>query len=109
MSHHIDVEDHDKGLGHVVPHRVYIKVLAALLCLTVLTVVAAKLPALDFGNWNVAVAMIIASTKALLVALFFMHLKYENPVTWLYALFPILLLALLIGGVFLDNPLRYVP
>ena len=38
-----------------------------------------------------------------------MHLKYENPITWMYALFPIILLVLLITGIFIDNPLRINP
>ncbi len=39
---------------------------------TALTVVAAHI---DLGPWNAAVALTIASVKALLVALFFMHIK----------------------------------
>jgi cytochrome c oxidase subunit 4 len=39
---------------------------------TYLTYAAAKL---DLGAFNAAVALIIATTKALLVTLFFMHLK----------------------------------
>lgn len=44
----------------------------ALLFGTLLTYEAAKI---DLGVFNAAVALIIATTKALLVALFFMHLK----------------------------------
>jgi hypothetical protein len=43
----------------------------------------------------------------MLVALFFMHLKYEKLTTWLYAAFPIILLAVMMGGIFLDNPFRH--
>lgn len=96
------MSDHEK-LGHIVPIKIYFLVFIALLCLTVLTVVAAQF---DFGNLNIIIAMLIASIKAGLVALFFMHLKYENPLTWMYVLFPIFLLFILIGGVFIDNPLR---
>lgn len=101
-----DNDDHHGELGHILPFKVYRNVLIALVTLTVLTVVVSKVPALDFGNWNIALAMIIASVKATLVALFFMHLKYENPITWLYAIFPLILLAALIGALFIDNPLR---
>ena len=52
------------------------------------------------------IAMLIASIKAILVALYFMHLKYEHPLTWLYAIFPMVLLFFLIGGLFIDNPFR---
>jgi cytochrome c oxidase subunit 4 len=50
----------------------YFAVWAALLVGTFLTYQAAKL---DLGPFNAAVALVIATTKALLVALFFMHLK----------------------------------
>jgi len=50
----------------------YFAVWVALLTGTVLTYEVAKI---DLGVFNSAVALIIATTKALLVALFFMHLK----------------------------------
>jgi cytochrome c oxidase subunit 4 len=50
----------------------YFGVWAALLVGTLLTYEVAKI---DLGVFNSAVALIIATTKALLVALFFMHLK----------------------------------
>ena len=50
----------------------YLAVWIALLAGTALTVVAAHI---NLGPFNAAVALIIATTKALLVALFFMHLK----------------------------------
>jgi cytochrome c oxidase subunit 4 len=47
-----------------------------LLFLTLLTVLATRV---DFGaNINLAVAMVIAVTKATLVVLFFMHLRYDR-------------------------------
>jgi cytochrome c oxidase subunit 4 len=50
----------------------YFAVWGALLLGTFLTYEAALI---DLGRFNAAVALIIATTKALLVALFFMHLK----------------------------------
>jgi cytochrome c oxidase subunit 4 len=47
----------------------------ALLALTLATVTTSRV---DLGQWNVVVALAIACTKAALVALFFMHLRYEN-------------------------------
>ncbi len=95
--------DHHGDLGHVVPHKIYVTVLGALLFLTIITVWVSLY---DFGVMNMVVAMGIASVKALLVAMFFMHLKYEHPLLWLYAAFPLLLLGLLIGLLFIDNPYR---
>jgi cytochrome c oxidase subunit IV len=54
------------------PLKMYLAVWGALLFGTALTYEVAKI---DLGVFNAAVALIIATTKALLVALFFMHLK----------------------------------
>ena len=54
------------------PLPTYFAVWVSLLIGTALTYYAAKL---DLGVFNAAVALIIATTKALLVALFFMHIK----------------------------------
>jgi cytochrome c oxidase subunit 4 len=50
--------------------RVYFFVYLALMVLLVLTVAVAER---DLGHWNFAVTMSIAGTKAILIALFFMH------------------------------------
>ncbi len=60
---------------HIIPFDVYIKIFAALIVLTVITVAAAQV---DFGAMNVVIAMAIASVKAGLVLAFFMHLKYDD-------------------------------
>lgn len=57
--------------------KTYWKIWAALIFMTVITVWTSYY---DFGTLNIAVAMAIATTKAALVALFFMHLKYDNKV-----------------------------
>lgn len=98
------------GAAHEDHFGTYVKILVALLVLTVITVlVSSKTGVVDFGAWSLAIALIVASVKAALVALYFMHLKYENPLTWLYAGFPLILLAILLGGLFLDNPTRVIP
>ncbi len=61
-----DHTEHSSSLG------TYITIWLALLAGTVLTVIAAHI---NLGPFNAAVALTIASTKALLVALFFMHIK----------------------------------
>lgn len=63
------------GKHHIIPFNVYIKVLSALLVLTVVTVIAAQF---HFGAFNTVIAMAIASVKAGLVLAFFMHLKYDD-------------------------------
>jgi cytochrome c oxidase subunit 4 len=63
--------------------RVYFTVFLALLVLTGITTGVAFI---DLGgNWNVAAAIVIAVAKALLVALYFMHLRYSSYLTLLFA------------------------
>jgi cytochrome c oxidase subunit 4 len=62
----------------IVPKRVYFTIFALLLLFTGITVWVAKL---DLGPLNTIVALTIAVTKALLVALWFMHIKYSNRLT----------------------------
>lgn len=60
---------------HIVPFKTNLIVILTLLGLTVLTVLAGFL---DFGPFNVIIAMGIASAKAVLVLMYFMHLKYDD-------------------------------
>jgi len=60
---------------HVTGPKTYAAVLGALLVLTVVTVYASYL---DFGAFNTVVALIIATMKGALVALFFMHLRHDK-------------------------------
>ncbi|HKU24948.1 MAG TPA: cytochrome C oxidase subunit IV family protein [Candidatus Sulfotelmatobacter sp.] len=62
------MSDHAKSS----PLKTYFAVWISLLVGTYLTYAVAKI---DLGVANAAVALIIATTKALLVALFFMHLR----------------------------------
>src|ERR1700690_959924 len=64
--------------AHATAESPYAKVRGALLVLTVITVVAAGF---SFGSWNVIIALGIASVKASLVALFFMHLRHDKPMS----------------------------
>ena len=64
------------GVGHIVPFRVLTATAIALLILTAITVWAAGF---DFGAGNVWVALGIAALKGSLVALFFMHLRWDRP------------------------------
>jgi len=63
---------------HVVPRKAYVAVFAALVVLTAVTTTVAFL---DLGPWNTVVALGIAFTKATLVVLIFMHLKYSSRLT----------------------------
>jgi cytochrome c oxidase subunit IV len=62
-------------LAHVVDIRVLLGVFAALIVLTAITVAVSYF---DFGVFNLMVALGVATIKASLVALWFMHLRYES-------------------------------
>jgi len=77
----------------------YIKIYAALLGLLALTVGAAFI---HLGSLNMVITLGIAITKALLVVVFFMHARFSEKLTWLYATLGVLWSLLLIGGVLMD-------
>jgi cytochrome c oxidase subunit 4 len=64
---------------HVVPKTMYYMVFAALIVGTGLTVLAAEV---DLGVLNNIVMLAIACTKAALVILFFMHVRWSTRLTW---------------------------
>lgn len=72
-----DSHGHEEShLAHVIPASLLLAVFAALMVLTVLTVAVSYF---DFGAVNLFVALGVATIKATLVALFFMHLRYDKP------------------------------
>jgi cytochrome c oxidase subunit 4 len=66
---------------HVLPRGIYYLIFATLLLLTLITV---EVSFYDLGILSFQVALLIASTKAMLVILFFMHVKYESGLTALF-------------------------
>jgi cytochrome c oxidase subunit IV len=60
---------------HVSSLKLYIGIWIALLIGTLLTVLVAEVP---LGPFNAVVALSIATIKATLVVLFFMHVKYTH-------------------------------
>lgn len=66
---------------HVIPQRIYILVFVTLLLLTLVTVDVAFF---DAGWLNLYIALTIATCKALLVVLYFMHVRYSPRLTWVF-------------------------
>jgi cytochrome c oxidase subunit 4 len=79
---------------HVTSRKVYYAVFAALLLLTYATVAVSKI---ELGRFNTIVALTIAVTKAVMVVLFFMHMRYSTRLTKLVVAGGFVWLALLIG------------
>ena len=82
------------GEAHVVPVGVYLAVFVALMLLTAVTTAAAFY---DLGPLNNVVALGIATLKATLVVLFFMHVRYGTRLTPLVITAGLFWLAILIA------------
>ena len=78
---------------------IYIVIWLALLCLTAATVTVYYL---HLGSMGAAVALMIATTKAGLILLFFMNLRHEEKFLQAVFLIPVCLVGLLIAFTFLD-------
>jgi cytochrome c oxidase subunit 4 len=82
----------------IVAKKIYALVAVALLALTLITVEVAFV---DLGRLNALIALTIAVVKALLVILYFMHVRYSSPLTWVYVgagvVWLIILLSLTMG------------
>ncbi len=78
---------------HIDSVKTYALILITLLILTVLTTLVAFV---DLGNFSVVVALVIAVTKMLLVALFFMHVRYSTRLTQLVIVGGLMWLAILL-------------
>ena len=82
------------AVHRVLPYRVYFTVWVCLILLTVLTL------AVSYTSLHVAiqVALLIATTKASLVMLYFMHLRYEGRLYFVMLLVVLVTYAVFIGG-----------
>lgn len=86
--------EHHAGAGHVVPLWLLAAVLGVLLVLTWMTVAVTRF---DLGAFNIWIAMGIAAVKATLVALYFMHLRWDRPFNGAILLISLTLLVLFLG------------
>jgi cytochrome c oxidase subunit 4 len=97
------VDDHANphgGTPHALPARTLIGVFLALVGLTVVTVVATWFPTGSFEIW---ISLGIATIKASLVAAYFMHLRYDNPLHAVIFIFGLFFVALFLGFLLLDS------
>jgi cytochrome c oxidase subunit 4 len=89
--------------SHVVPARAYIAVFAALMVLTAVTTAVAFI---DLGAGNNFVALAIATTKAALVLLVFMHLRWSSRLVQVLAASALFFLLALFAFTFADEGTR---
>ncbi len=83
----------------LVPYRLYITVWAALIVLTALTVGVSYV---DMKHVTIFTALIIATVKATLVLLYFMHLRFEKPLYLYMVLAVIVTYVIFVGLTFSD-------
>jgi cytochrome c oxidase subunit 4 len=88
---------------HVIPLSTYLAIGCALMVLTAITVAVSFV---NLGGWNAVVAVGIASLKAILVALFFMHLLYDKRIYMIVFVIGVLFLGLFIGLTMFDTLTR---
>ncbi len=79
--------------AHIDTVKTYSLVFGALIALTIITTAVAFV---DLGPFSVVVALLIAVCKMLLVALFFMHIRYSTRLTRLVVLAGLMWLLILI-------------
>jgi cytochrome c oxidase subunit 4 len=99
-DNNVRIDEHEAHV-HVVPPKILLGVFAALLFLTFATVAVTWV---DFGRTaNVWVALTIAAIKSALVALYFMHLRWDSPFNSVILIAALFFVALLIGIIVLDT------
>ena len=91
------------GVTIPLPHHTvnYYAIFTALVVLTILTVLVA-FHRFQSEAVNLLLAMLVAATKATLVALFFMHLKFEGKLIYMIFIVPLCLCVLLIVALLPD-------
>ncbi len=84
---------------HVMPLSMLFGIFSALIVFTIATVIISKF---HLGAWEVPITMAIATTKATLVAVYFMHLRYDNPFNAMIFCFSLFFVGLFLGGTLID-------
>jgi len=98
MSQHSNEHEHT-----IDSTKTYGVILVTLLICTIVTSLVARL---DLGPFNTIVALGIACTKMMLVALFFMHVRHSTKLTKLVVLGGLMWLAILLGMTMTDFATR---
>ncbi len=97
----IIVDEHESE--HQLSYRFLGLILGALILMTAITVGVSYV---DWGFLNVPIALFVASSKATLVLLFFMHIKYEGMAIKVSFISTVLVVAIMISFTFWDVAFR---
>ena len=100
-THATTLESHnDQVLAHPVPMRILLGTFGVLMLLTILTVAATWV---DLGPFNIWLALLIAVIKGGLVAMYFMHLRWDSPFNGVVLIASLFFVALFLGITILDT------
>lgn len=91
----------ESSQDHIVPVRIYLLVFAALMVLLVLTFIASTWAIGALGG--LIVALTIAITKATVIILYFMHVRYTQRVIWVVVLAGFFWLGIMFTIMFADH------
>lgn len=96
---------HADPMHHVTSIPTYIVIFLALMVLTALTIWVAQI---NFGALNTIVALSIASLKAALVFLYFMHLRHSSRLTWVIVIVSFVTVGILFAMTYSDYFSRHL-
>jgi cytochrome c oxidase subunit IV len=103
MRHTEDKIDSTHFAHHIVSPAVYVKVIIVLLILTIATVAVAYFDASKYWSLaNLAIALGLATIKATIVALWFMHVKYSGKLIQIVIITSLMFFMLMLFGTLMD-------
>ena len=82
-------------------HKIYFVIFGWLILFTIVELVAAGASAMP-RSWVVGILLGTALGKAILIALYFMHLKFEGPLVWLLPGIPLFFIIFFVLGLVPD-------
>ena len=95
----------DDQIGHIVPVKFLTLICCILLVFTVITVWVSRydFAEINISELNIIVALLVATIKATLVGLYFMHLRWDRPIIGFIFVGSILLVVLFVGMALTDS------
>ena len=88
---------------HIVPYRTYGLILVLLLVLTGISVAVTQI---ELTRWATIVALLLATTKSAVVLAVFMHLKFDQRIYKVMAIFVLMVIIAVIVLTFFDYGFR---
>ncbi len=88
---------------HIVPYRTYGLILVLLLVLTSISVAITQI---ELSRWATLAALLLASVKSAIVLAVFMHLKFDQRVYKVMAIFVVLVITAVLVLTFFDYGFR---